>query len=743
MVLPSFDEMLSAPTVAGGPHEGIPRRALVDVSSRAFRPVLLDDLLGRGVVETESDAIREYLRGRVVLVTGAGGSIGSQLCREIAAFSPGRLVMTDRDDSLLHGVQLSVDGRGLLDSQDLVLGDLRTPTFVRSLVAACRPDVVFHAAAVKHLTLAERFPAETFLTNVAATAELFDACVSAGVERFVNISTDKAADPTSVLGYSKRVTERLTATYGDIAPESSRYISVRFGNVLGSRGSALTTFAAQLATGQPLTITSPDMERYFMTVHEAAQLVLQGAVHGRTGEGLVLDMGEPHNIEQLSRRFAALQGFRSPAIVYTGARPGEKAAERLFAHDEPDTPAVPPAHQPRGRSRLHARGPRRDRPSACRAAGREGGERLPAAVDVDGGRAGSAHAVTSCPVRVAWLAAAAAGTSVLVVWASLGPLTRHGVIDIPADRSLHVIPTPRGGGLGILAAVLLVAPASMLAGTSALHIRYGWLFAGLPAVCILGMLGLVDDLFTLTATKRLLIQLVVGGGWGLAAVLLSGSAWVWIPATILLVVGVVNVTNFMDGANGLVTLHAAVASAWYLLVGLAEGQPGVVLLAAAVLGGPIGFLPFNAPVARVFLGDVGSYTLGAVWAVQASWLLLTGTSPVVATAPLFVLVTDAVVTMVAQGSQGGALHGGPPSARVPARGGCWLVHTRHIALVVAAVAAATCLLALPVLFVERSRWLEAGLARGHAARLVRLPRPHGARRRTRPVGLPAECRARR
>ena len=336
LVLPSFDEMLSAQTVAGGTHEGIPVKARVDVPTQSFRSVLLDDLLGRGVVEIDSEAIRAYLRDRVVLVTGAGGSIGSQLCREIMAFGPGRLVMTDRDDSLLHGVQLSVDGRGLLDSDDLVLGDLRDGEFVRSLVKACRPDVVFHSAAIKHLTLAERFPAEAFLTNVAATADLLEVCVSMGVERFVNISTDKAADPQSILGYSKRVTERLTATYGASAPEASRYISVRFGNVLGSRGSALTTFAAQLASGHPLTITSPDMERYFMTVHEAAQLVLQAAVHGRTGEGLILDMGQSHNIEQLSRRFAALQGFSSPTIVYTGARPGEKVTERTLAHDELD-----------------------------------------------------------------------------------------------------------------------------------------------------------------------------------------------------------------------------------------------------------------------------------------------------------------------------------------------------------------------------------------------------------------------
>lgn len=336
LVLPSFDEMVSTPTSGGGSREGIPAGDSVELARPAFRSVLLDDLLGRGVIQIDQEGIAQYLRGRTVLVTGAGGSIGSQLCREINAFGPARLVMTDRDDSLLHGVQLSVDGRGQLDSDDLVLGDLRDPAFVRNLLRRHRPDVVFHAAALKHLTLAERFPAEAFRTNVAATSDLLAACVDHGVDRFVNISTDKAADPQSVLGYSKRLTERLTATYGSVAPEGSRYISVRFGNVLGSRGSALTAFAAQLAAGRPLTITTPDMTRYFMTVHEATQLVLQAGVHGRTGEGLVLDMGDPHLIESVARRFAELQGYPDPAIVYTGARPGEKTAERVLAADEPD-----------------------------------------------------------------------------------------------------------------------------------------------------------------------------------------------------------------------------------------------------------------------------------------------------------------------------------------------------------------------------------------------------------------------
>ncbi|GAA5022887.1 nucleoside-diphosphate sugar epimerase/dehydratase [Terrabacter aeriphilus] len=334
LVLPSFSEMLTSEGAPAGPGRRVGSQ--VELPRQAFRPVLLEDLLGRGSVETNTEAIASYLDGKTVLVTGAGGSIGSQLCREIAQYSPARLVMTDRDDSLLHAVQLSIDGQGALESRDLVLGDLRTPGFITDLITDIRPDVVFHAAAIKHLTLAERFPAEAFLTNVVATADLLRACVAADVDRFVNISTDKAADPRSVLGYTKRTTELLTATFGTTASDDARYMSVRFGNVLGSRGSALTTFAAQLAAGRPITITSPDMTRYFMTVHEACQLVLQAAVDGETGDGLVLDMGTAHNIEQLARRFAALQGFAEPRIVYTGARPGEKLAETTLAAGEPD-----------------------------------------------------------------------------------------------------------------------------------------------------------------------------------------------------------------------------------------------------------------------------------------------------------------------------------------------------------------------------------------------------------------------
>lgn len=328
-VLPSSAEMLS-------PAPGARQNGQIRMSTSALRSLSLEDLLGRRAIDTDIDSISGYLEGRSVLVTGAGGSIGSQLCREIARYSPARLVMTDRDESALHAVQLSIDGQAMLDSEDLVLGDLRAPGFIDRLIASVRPDIVFHAAALKHLTLTERFPEEAFLTNVAGTTALLRACAQQRVERFVHISTDKAADPESVLGYTKRIAERLTATVGQALPASSRYISVRFGNVLGSRGSALTAFAAQLDADLPLTITSPGMTRYFMSAHEACELVLQAGAIGRSGEVLVLDMGEPHNVEQLARRFAALQGYPDPEVVYTRPRPGEKLVETRLGRLETD-----------------------------------------------------------------------------------------------------------------------------------------------------------------------------------------------------------------------------------------------------------------------------------------------------------------------------------------------------------------------------------------------------------------------
>ena len=205
-----------------------------NVDPSDIRDVTTADLLGRHEIHTDVEAIAGYLTGKRVLVTGAGGSIGSELCEQIYRFAPERLVMLDRDESALHKVQLAIEGRALLDSPDLVLVDLRDRDAVERVFMDIRPEVVFHAAALKHLTLLQQHPGEAVKTNVWSTLDLLEITAKAGVERFVNISTDKAADPCSVLGYSKRVTERLTSHFADTAPGT--YLSVRFGNVLGSRG---------------------------------------------------------------------------------------------------------------------------------------------------------------------------------------------------------------------------------------------------------------------------------------------------------------------------------------------------------------------------------------------------------------------------------------------------------------------------------------------------------------------------
>jgi FlaA1/EpsC-like NDP-sugar epimerase len=266
-----------------------------------------------------------------VVVTGAGGSIGAELCRQITQFAPSRLIMVDRDESALHGVQLSIEGRALLDTPDLVLVDIRDRARVRQLFEELRPEVVFHAAALKHLPLLESHPVEALKTNVWGSLSVLEAAEAVGVEVFVNISTDKAANPCSILGYSKRVAEGLTA--GIDRRASGRYLSVRFGNVLGSRGSVLTAFQSQLEHGGPLTVTHPDATRFFMTVEEAVQLVVQAAALGTGGRALVLDMGEQVRIAEVAEQLA--QTVKPPCrIEYVGLRPGEKLHEELFGEGE-------------------------------------------------------------------------------------------------------------------------------------------------------------------------------------------------------------------------------------------------------------------------------------------------------------------------------------------------------------------------------------------------------------------------
>lgn len=301
-------------------------------TARDLRDLDLADFLGRQPVELSEDAIGRHLRGRRVLVTGAGGSIGSELCRQIAHFEPARLVLLDRDESGLHSTQVTLVGHGLLDSDDVVLADLRDPDRLREVFADVRPEVVFHAAALKHLPLLERYPTEGWKANVLGTANVLAAAAEAGVDTVVNISTDKAADPSSVLGLTKRIAECLTAWYGE--RHAGTWVSVRFGNVLGSRGSIIPAFTEQIRRGGPVTVTDPNVTRYFMLIPEACQLVLQAAVMGRGGEVMVLNMGEPVRIDHLARTLIRLSGRHDIDVTYTGLRPGEKMAEDLFGGEE-------------------------------------------------------------------------------------------------------------------------------------------------------------------------------------------------------------------------------------------------------------------------------------------------------------------------------------------------------------------------------------------------------------------------
>lgn len=286
-------------------------------------------LLGREEVSLGEAA--RYISGKRVLVTGAGGSIGAELSRQISRLSPQRLFLLDRDESALHGTQLTIHGRALLDSPDLILADIRDGTRLQCAFADAHPDIVFHAAALKHVALLQQNPGEAFMTNVWGTINVLEAAAAHDVSRFVNVSTDKAADPVNVLGMSKRAAERITAHFAQKLDRP--YVSVRFGNVLGSRGSVLTTFRAQLDAGDCLTVTDPETSRYFMTVSEAAQLVIQAGSIGRGTEVLVLDMGQPVKIADIARRLAAT--VEPPAeIIFTGLGPGEKLHEVLFAESE-------------------------------------------------------------------------------------------------------------------------------------------------------------------------------------------------------------------------------------------------------------------------------------------------------------------------------------------------------------------------------------------------------------------------
>ncbi len=305
-----------------------------------MRTVSYSDLLGRTERRILQPSVQAMVKGARVLVTGAGGSIGQELCRQIRSLDPASLDMLDHDESNMHTLQLELNGRAMLDSAEIVIADIRDEVRIRQVFRSVRPDVVFHAAAHKHLPLLELHPGEGVKTNVLGTQNVVRAAAEAGTERLLLISTDKAAEPRSILGATKRLAEMIVQANGN---RGMHVCSVRFGNVLGSRGSLLAVVAAQIERGEPVTVTDPEVTRFFMTVEEAVGLVLSAAPMGEFGETFVLDMGEPVRIVDLVRRYAQQLRVPDVQIHFTGLRPGEKLHETLFAGHEQRLPTVNPA----------------------------------------------------------------------------------------------------------------------------------------------------------------------------------------------------------------------------------------------------------------------------------------------------------------------------------------------------------------------------------------------------------------
>jgi FlaA1/EpsC-like NDP-sugar epimerase len=302
-----------------------------------MRIVDFDGLLGRREHRGSPTAARAAFRGERVLVTGAGGSIGQELCRQIRSCSPASLHMLDHDESNLHTLQLELDGVALLDSADVIIADIRDRARIRQVFQATKPTVVLHAAAHKHLPLLERHPCEGVKSNVRGTQNVVEAALEVGTDRFVLISTDKAADPKSILGATKRLAEMVLQSH---AARGTRMCSVRFGNVLGSRGSFLAAIADQLERGDAVTVTDPEVTRFFMTVEEAVGLVLSATPMAEYGETFVLDMGEPVRIVDLVNRYAEQLHLPEVQLRFTGLRPGEKLHESLFGDAEQRIPTV-------------------------------------------------------------------------------------------------------------------------------------------------------------------------------------------------------------------------------------------------------------------------------------------------------------------------------------------------------------------------------------------------------------------
>jgi len=306
-----------------------------EVSVSRLREVDPQDLLGRDPIKVNMDEIFRYISGKVVMVTGGGGSIGSELCRQIARANPAQLIIFDIYENNAYDIQMELQRTCPNLNLEVLIGSVRNTARLDYVLGKYRPELVFHAAAHKHVPLMEDSPNEAIKNNVFGTYKMAQAAAKYGVKRFVLISTDKAVNPTNIMGASKRLCEMVVQMMN--RESATEFVAVRFGNVLGSNGSVIPLFKKQIAAGGPVTVTHPDIIRYFMTIPEAVSLVLQAGYYAKGGEIFVLDMGEPVKIDTMARNLIRLSGYEPDVdikVEYTGLRPGEKLYEELLMKEE-------------------------------------------------------------------------------------------------------------------------------------------------------------------------------------------------------------------------------------------------------------------------------------------------------------------------------------------------------------------------------------------------------------------------
>ena len=354
IAMPSASGEMRQRIVEIAQEEGVPVKTLPGLNelitgdvnlAGQLRPVQVEDVLGREPVEVDLEEVAGYLAHKTVLVTGAGGSIGAELCRQIARVGAGRIILVDHSEPALFSIERELVGERGFSAALPVLADVGNQTKIRQIFEKFRPDVVFHAAAYKHVPLLEANPLEAVRNNVLTTKTLANVAVEFETTRFVLVSTDKAAEPKNLLGQSKAIGEWIVQAYGSREDVATRFVAVRFGNVLGSSGSVIPIFRRQIERGGPVTVTHKEMTRYFMTIPEAVSLIVQAGAIGGRGHVYVLDMGEPVSIYELAENMIRLSGKvpeRDIAIRITGVRPGEKLHEVLWNDDESAEPTAHP-----------------------------------------------------------------------------------------------------------------------------------------------------------------------------------------------------------------------------------------------------------------------------------------------------------------------------------------------------------------------------------------------------------------